>query len=303
MIQISEKPENNREIIEKSIKKYGYTPDHNFDWFINFNDIGNPKAALDKEYVIFCYFNNQKNIWAICSDPIAPQKIKIEFLANLINYLLSKNPNKIFFLDVREEIKKFCEQKYKNLYIFNYELIWPILNMKKFDPLLGGSHLKSIRNAKNKFYKEHNIEILPVKSVEKNGLHHIVEMWHKQRLNAGIEELYANKYHNLINNNFSGCKSARVMKADNKLVGFNAGWDTPNTPGDYSAVVGIHDFTIKDLGVVLLLEDLEWIKKAGYKTCDLGGSEEGGPLKFKMQFRPERIYKTYSFILHVAPSM
>ena len=168
--------------------------------------------------------------------------------------------------------------------------------MEKFDLELPGKHFKSVRNAKNKFYKEHLVEMISAISVNKQDLHNIVDRWHKQRLFSKIPELYPGRYHNLINADFTGTDSARVMLVDKKTVGFNAGWKTTNNEIEWSACVGIHDFSIKDLGVALLLEDLEWIKKSGYKTCDLGGSEPNA-LKFKMQFLPEKTYKTYTFYL------
>lgn len=88
------------------------------------------------------------------------------------------------------------------------------------------------------------------------------------------------------------------MIVDGKVVGFNAGWETPNNPKEWSAAIGLHDFSIKDLGIALLMEDLRWIKDAGYKTCDLEGSDPPA-LRFKTQFFPagHKSYKTYTFWL------
>ena len=102
----------------------------------------------------------------------------------------------------------------------------------------------------------------------------------------------------MIDNNFLGCKIARVLIVDETLVGFNAGWETPNDPSQWSASIGIHDYSVKDLGIVLMHEDLAWIKDAGYVTTDLEGSEEK-PLKFKTQFFERwSEYKTFTFYVN-----
>jgi len=294
-MRIIENPQTENVLIKEIIKKHGHTPDHNFDWLMYCADEGKPKIAIfEEKYLIWCFVNEQE--WIIYTDPIAPVEIHQKLINELINYLISENNNKILFLDVREHINNFYKEKYSKNYLLDYELVWPILNMENFDLLLPGGHFKSIRNAKNKFFKENKVEIAPALSIDKNDLHKIVDRWQKHRLEAGIKEIFPNRYHKMIDNNFLGVKSARVMAVNKKNVGFNAGWETPNVAGDFSAAVGIHDFSIKDLGLILLLEDLEWIKKAGYKTCDLEGSENTA-LKFKTQFLPEKKYETYTFYL------
>ena len=61
-------------------------------------------------------------------------------------------------------------------------------------------------------------------------------------------------------------------------------------------MIGIHDYSLTDLGLMLWLEDLEWIKNASYKELDMQGSEGGG-LKFKMQFNPTIERKTDTFCI------
>ena len=299
-MRIIENPKKEEKLVRKIIEKHGHTPDHNFDWFMYCADEGNPQIAVFEDKYLILGFANKKE-WIIFSDPVAPTEIHRNLVDEIVEYLLGKNTEKIYFLDTRESINSFCKEKYFPYYVFDYELTWPVFNMEKFNPLLPGGHFKSIRNAKNKFYKENEVKIVPTSSVNQNDLHEIVDRWKEHRARAGIEEIFQNRYHKMIDNNFAGTKSARVMVVNDHAVGFNAGWKTPNTPNDYSAAIGIHDFSVKDLGLALLLEDLEWVKKAGYKTCDLEGSDPA-PLKFKMQFLPEKIYKTYSFYLKATGS-
>lgn len=74
------------------------------------------------------------------------------------------------------------------------------------------------------------------------------------------------------------------MVVDGRPVGFNAGYEVPNHPGSFTSIIGIHDYSLKDLGTVLWLEDLEWIKNAGYREFDMQGSEYEWEIKQKTQF-------------------
>ncbi len=298
MIKIIEDPEAERNLIESSVKKYGSTPDHNFDWFLYCVEGAKPRGFYREDgSCILAFYSPDSNEWALFSDPIAPPNAHGEIIKETVDFIFNQNNvSKISFLDVREPILKFIEFSSLGDCEVDYELVWPVLNMDKFDPDLPGGHFKTIRNAKNKFYREHKVEIVEARFVDKNLLYGLVDRWNKNRIKADIQELFPNRYRRIIDGGFRGMASARAMMIDGALVGFNAGWETPNTPGDYSAAVGIHDFSAKDLGLALLIEDLEWIKKAGYRTCDLEGSEPEA-LKFKMQFLPERTYKTYTFYL------
>ena len=296
-MRIIENPLEERELIEAAIKKYGYTPDHNFDWLMYCSDEGNPRAAVWKDgYAVWCYQNS--NNWIVVSDPIAPADKHKEILDEFIKTIFSLGGRSIIFLDLRDEVNNIVKSSYSDDYKFDYDIIWPVVDMSKFDSDLAGGHFKEIRNALNKFNREHKVEIKKANSVDKNYLHGIVDRWLDNRTKAGIEELFSGRYHNMIDGNFRGTGSARVMFVDGKAVGFNAGWETPNNSNEWSAAIGLHDFSIQDLGLALLMEDLVWIKNAGYKTCDLEGSDPQA-LRFKTQFFPAgyNSYKTYTFWL------
>ena len=85
------------------------------------------------------------------------------------------------------------------------------------------------------------------------------------------------------------------MVADGKPVGFNAGYEVVNRPGRFAGVIGIHDYSIKDLGTILWLEDLGWIKNSGYKELDMQGNEYEWELKQKTQFGAVIERKTDTF--------
>lgn len=284
-----------RKEIEAAIKKYGFAPEHNVDCFLYASESYQKPIFINWPDGTGLLTHKEDKDWYTFSEPIAPTNLRgqrvVEFSASALNQSGIKKVVTESRVDTRKEILKSLPSIYKARSI-NYTLNWPVMNMEKFDPTLPGGHFKSLRNAKNKFYKEHEVEVKEAKSIKKELLHEAVNIWVKLRKHS--DRAYKHSYINAINAGFVGLKSARAMIVDGKPVGFNAGWDIPNS-NMYYAGIGIHDYSVQDLGLMLYLEDLEWIKKAGYKIADMGGVEKGGPLNFKSQFLPESWYKTFVF--------
>jgi hypothetical protein len=111
--------------------------------------------------------------------------------------------------------------------------------------------------------------------------------------NAG-DRAYPHAYHAIIDGKFAGTRSARAFVVDGQIAGLNAGWDMPGKPGYYYGAIGLHDYSFKDLGQVLFLEDVLWIKDARYTYVDMAGGEKA-LTGFKNQFLPEFSYKTFVF--------
>ena len=86
------------------------------------------------------------------------------------------------------------------------------------------------------------------------------------------------------------------MVVDGRPIGFNAGYEVPNMPDRFAGIIGIHDYSFKDLGTILWLEDLDWIKKnTKYKIYDMQGDEGGGlDSKIRIGGRIERKTDTFS---------
>ncbi|HAU07972.1 MAG TPA: hypothetical protein DCS06_03280 [Candidatus Yanofskybacteria bacterium] len=295
-VRIIDNVEEERELIESSISKFGYSPDHNFDWLKSCSNDGSPAFVVwkDGEGVWF-YVNKKTNQHVIVADPIAPTNVQDKILKELCDYVLGQSMT-IYFLDVRESVQDFAIKNYRDKFKPDYEIVWPVVDMATWNPELPGSHFKELRNALSKFNREHAVKISETSELSKKDLHDIVDRWFASRARVGIAVL-PERYHDMIDNNFGGTKSSRVMIVDNKPVGFNAGWETSNNPSEWSASIGIHDYSIKDLGVALLYEDLVWIKNAGYKSCDLEGSDSQA-LRFKTQFFNKfETYKTYTFYI------
>jgi len=287
--------------IEACIKKYGHTSDHNLDWFL--------ECVISKDgKAVFVEFDDGAGLlthkyekkWSIWSDPLSSKSQAVDKILEFSEFALTKPIKDVWCIDVSDDIKLSLE-KNDNLKIGEtyYSLQWPVLDVEKYDPGLSGGHFKEMRNAKNKFYREHGVEILETSKVEKQYLHEIVDKWKANILTReDLVDIYELKYHNTIDNNFRGFLTARVLMVDGRSVGFNAGYEVPNHSGRFAGIIGIHDYSLKDLGTVLWLEDLEWIKRAGYKELDMQGSEDDGGLKLKLQFgaKIERKTDTFSII-------
>ncbi|TSC78511.1 MAG: hypothetical protein G01um101433_176 [Parcubacteria group bacterium Gr01-1014_33] len=284
----------NRPLLEESVSSFGYAPEHNIDWY----EYG---AKQDQKTVFVRWQDGTglltykgKNVWHIFSEPLAPPgkrgKRIVEFCLHVVSKLLAKKVVVEVSASTRQEVRGLLPDSLRACAV-NYILVWPVMNMENFDVALPGGHWKSIRNARNQFYREHQVRIDDAANIDKEMLHAIVDAWSGKRRQHDRSHPYP--YHNLINAHFRGTKSTRCLIVDGRPVGFNAGWEIPNSYGYYGGV-GTHDYSIKDFGVMLYLEDLEWIKLMGWKTAEMGGSYKDA-IHFKNQFLPESWYKDYSF--------
>jgi hypothetical protein len=294
-MKIYEDIESERDRIQNCIKKYGWTSDHNLDWFLD-------GAIKEGAHPLFVEFDDGTGILAhrypdsarIWSDPLCNKADAAQRIREFSDYIFSLRIKEVWCDDVLDtiypELVKSKDLKVGDIY---YSLFWPVLDIAKYDAMLPGGDFKEMRNAKSKFYREHKLESIDASHFKKEDLFAIVENWKKAI--EGREDIYDLKYHRAIENNFQGFSTSRVLVVDGIPVGFNAGYLVPNNPGRFAGVVGLHDYSIKDLGIILWLEDLEWVKNAGYKEMDLQGTEDNQELKFKMQFNPTIERKTDCF--------
>ena len=86
---------------------------------------------------------------------------------------------------------------------------------------------------------------------------------------------------------------AKTLYVNGKPATITAGWKIPNSNYYYSAI-GIVDYSYVGLGEIANIDDLNRLKREGYKCVDFGGSDRV-LLRFKKKFKPEKIYKTYIF--------
>lgn len=288
--------ESERDRIQSCISKFGWTSDHNLDWFI---DTGISKTSRP----IFAEFSDGTGLlahdygeeWWIWSDPLSPKELGADKILEFCDHAFESKVGKIWCVDVSDNIHSALLKK-NNVDDVDYSLYWPVLNLENYDPLLPGNDFKEMRNARNKFYREHRVEIVEPGKVTKEDLHGIIDSWkNNASLKQSAEDIFDLKYHNAVDNNFKAFAVARVLVVDGRPAGFNAGYGVLNYPERFAGIIGIHDYSLNDLGAVLWLEDLAWVKNAGYKEMDMQGSEDDGGLKLKLRFGAQIERKTDTF--------
>lgn len=276
-----------REKIQNCIRKFGWTSDHNLDWFAD--------CILSKDgKPIFVEFSDgtgllthkYKNMWRIWSDPLCKKSFAVDKILEFAEQVLDDEVKEVWCDDVSDNIRPaLIKNNRLTIGEIYYSLLWPILDMEKYDPNIPGRHFKEVRNARNKLYREHKVQILSPSEIKKEELHDIFYKWENAiSEKQDKEDIFNLKYHNAVEDNFRAFSTARVLVVDGRPVGINAGYKVPNAPDRFAGIIGIHDYSLNDLGPILWLEDLGWIKNAGYKIYDMQGSEDDGGLKFKMQF-------------------
>lgn len=292
--------ESERDRIQSCINKFGWTSDHNLDWWtcVIISPDGVPVfVEFDDGTGLLAHKYSDK--WRIWSDPLSDKNVAVDKIREFSRFILNGNVKEVWCDDVSDkiypELKKIGSFRLNKIY---YSLLWPVMDLVNYNPMLSGGRFKDIRNAKNKFYREHRVSIVEANKIDKKELYRIIDDWKRLCGESEKGDVYDLRYRLIVNNGFRGFNTARVMLVDNQPVGFNAGYEVPNEPGRFAGVIGIHDYSIKEIGLIMYLEDIEWMKNAGYKFYDMQGSADDGGLKFKMQFNPviERKTDTFSII-------
>lgn len=285
--------------VEASIKKFGWTAEHNYFWYQYYQHYYNPPqhnifVEGDNGALLTAYDEIDKNYFVVF-DPVAAPEHRASLLAEYIDHIFSNTPaEKVWFqleLPTRRELIHILPVQYRCCRIY-YTLTWPIYDLQKFDPSLPGGENKTLRKEMHKFYREHNVIVQDAKTfADLDALHAVVDGWKKNRMRHDTP--MTDVYHQVIKGKFEGMDEARVFIVDDKPVGFNAGWKIPNSERFYGGI-GIHDYSVDDLGTMLYLEDLVWLKNQGYREADMGGTEVSA-LPFKKKFGPTAFYKSAIF--------
>jgi hypothetical protein len=284
--------------IEKAIKKYGYAPEHNFWWYKSQEgeNSKNVYVAFNDGTGLLTIEERDKKKSAIFSSPVAPPLKRVSIILEYLEYIFRFSAVQKVTLELETALyKKFIDKlpSCVKARTINYTLTWPIYNLKNFNLALSGKHWKTLRKERNRFYQNHRISVSDAKTYkDKEVLRLMINEWRKKR--GGHDRTYFLPYHNfIINENFTGALEARLFLVDGKAVGINAGWLVPNSNRFYGAI-GIHDYSIPDLGDMLYLEDLAWLKTHGYTEADMGGGEDA-LTNFKNKFQPKSFYQTHVF--------
>lgn len=283
--------------IEKAIKKYGYAPEHNF-WWYQFQAEKNSKnvyVACDDGMGLLTIEERDKKRSTIFSSPIAPPLRRVSIIIEYLEHIFQSSEIQKVTLELETVLyKEFLDKLPSHIKAraINYTLTWPIYDLKVFDLALSGRRWKTLRKEKNKFYQNHRVSVVDAQTYkDKGALHLIINEWRKKR--GGHDRTHFFPYHNFIDGNCIGAAEERVFVVDGKAVGINAGWLIPNSSRFYGAV-GIHNYSLPDLGDILYLEDLVWLKMHGYVEADMGGGEDA-LTDFKNKFQPKSFYKTHIF--------
>jgi hypothetical protein len=284
-----------RRKIESSIKKHGFFAEHNYVHFSNQKD----KYSEN----VFAPFENKRSIlalkytddeWELFPEIIAPKEDRIDILDSFLDHIFRKENAKKISVEVTSPTRKEILQKLKTKYHLcrlNYSLVWPVFNMKTWDPSLPGKNFKKVRNLINRFKRFHDYEVVDSVKIDKDRLKGLVDRWINIRL--ANDRVYKAPLYNLIENKFKGCDFARSVLVDDEPCTITAGWKIPNSNNYYSAI-GVLNYKHKGLGEFANVDDLRFLQKKGFDHVDFGGSDEY-LLDFKKKFGPEHTYKTHIF--------
>jgi hypothetical protein len=294
-------------VIETAIQRFGFAPEHNYWWYQYYQHYYHPPQknifVAGDMGALFTAFDEVDKTYFVVFDPMAAVEQRVPLLIEYISWIFSNtDTDKIWFqLDrsSRRELLKAMPAAYRSCPIY-YTLTWPIYQLEKFDPALTGGHYKTLRKEMHRFYRDHAVTVADAKTFpDTTSLHAVVDGWKKSRTNR--DRGMTGVYHQMIDGKFMGTDEARVFIVNGKPVGFNAGWMMPNRDRFYGAV-GIHDYSIDNLGAMLYLEDLVWLKQRGYREVDMGGSEKSN-LAFKNKFCPNDYYQAdiFSVVKRTAP--
>lgn len=281
------------------IDKYGHFAEHNFLHYTYCESPDTRNVFIDcgKGRGILMHHNRKKNLWKLfpCG-VLAPEKERTGLLLKAAEMILKEKKASKLVVEVSEEMRKelmgvLSRPNGMRACTYTYTLHWPLFNMKAWDPSLKGSRMKKLRNIRNRFYKRNSITVKDSTKVPKEELKKILLNWADRRtVNDHVNKIY---YQNIINNGFEGIDFAKTIFVNGQPATITAGWKIPNTKNYYSAI-GIVDYSCPGLGEIANLEDLAMLKKSGFDYVDFGGSD-AALLGFKKKFRPEKIYKTYTF--------
>lgn len=285
-----------RPLIEQAIKNFGWAPEHNMEWFL--------VNAETSEKPVYSHWPDGSGLmtlkadreWYTFSEPLAPRELAASRIREFTETVFNEYLTEEVIIETEESVKSEIEKSIPR--VFSVEpadctLIWPVVNLESLPGDLSGGGLKGLRNIRSRFYREYSIEVGEASEANKQDFYNIINTWSKNRTSK--DEVWPQTYINLVNNNFLGTQRAAIFVINNKPVGFVAGWEIPNKPGYFYNGVVIHDYSFRDLGLFMYVENILEVKKLGYKYFDLGGVEEGGPLEFKRRFKPEYEYQTQIF--------
>lgn len=285
----------NYSIIESSIKKFGFEPEHNLHYFMNNEEPKTKNAIIDFGDSTIMLTNFGKDCARLFpSGILGPRKVHARMMLDFFNYSFKNKKTSEILAEISEDdYEEFKKIIPKNICLADapYIYYWPIVNLKEFDMELKGSRFYELRKIKYSFMKKNRIEFHDAKYIEKGILKEVLHQWEKSR--KGKDDAISHEYNRWLETNFLGADYAKCAYVNGFPSAILCGWNIPNSNSFYLAVV-LHNYMASNIGEILYLECFKELKSMGFGYCNLGGSDEN-LLKFKKKFLPEIVYKTVEF--------
>src|SRR3989344_3370741 len=272
----------NCDAVRKIIEKQGHGPEHNFYHYMNVGAMYESCVfpIFEGKYGILG-FVDKGDIWCY-TDPLAPEEKRLAFFAEFVRWAFKDGAKKVR-AEISEELWRMAKALKEYRFVKpSYIYYCPVYDLKRWDPALPGTAMKKLRNLRNAFQRNHKIEIVGKDAVSRRDILNILDRWKKHR--QASDRAKQEHYVSAVNNGFLGYDSVRFIVVDGVVHAMNGGWKIPNSNNFYSQL-GIQDYAVDDMGEFSYLEDLAFLKSAGYDFADFGG---GGKelTKFKQKFRP-----------------
>lgn len=278
---------------KKIVSAHGHHAEHNFYHFLNMRNMFDSGVfpVFEGKYGIMAFWDKD-SLWCY-SDPVAPEDKCLEIFMEFLEWGFGQGAKKVraeisetLWRAVTKEIAANGYRAIKPSYVY----VWPVFDLRKWDPKLSGTIFKKLRNIKNSFQHK-NIRILQKDDISKNDLLEMIKRWKKLR--QGNDRTHMEHYASSVETGFIGYDSVRIIEIDGQVRGINGGWKIPNNKSFYSQL-GLHDYSLPNLGDFCYIEDLTFLKTAGYDFADFGGSTPE-MMRFKRKFMPAYEYKTVEF--------
>lgn len=282
--------------IRTSLANFGFAPEHAYDSFVDAAEEGwfGSYFINDAGHGVMAYYIKKDNEWTVLCDPVAPESGRAEILASFLHFALVTLQAGAVYVQCLSQTRKILTKLVPSSILLrrtSEKLFWPVLDLKTYDPTLADPRMKPLRNVRNRFTREHSLELSLPAAVPKDSLHVVVDLWKKNR--PAKHRAYAAEYHTLIDEEFRGTEEALVFVVDGKPEAISAGWPIPNSEGFYHSIA-LHTYAHWGLGEMLMLKSLEDLRKTKYEFVNLGGSD-ANLLAFKKKFGNTEIYTTEYF--------
>ena len=287
------KPVNNA-AVKRIFELQGWETEHNFYHYMN-TGVSHESCffpVFEGKYGIMA-FENKGVMWCY-TDSLAPKNKALKFFMEFLEWAFEQGAKKVR-AEIREELWKAVV---KNVKTGGYRAIkpsyvysWPVYDLKAWDPNLSGAAFKKLRNIRNRFQQNYKINILGREETSKNDILRVFKRWEERR--KGDDKTHMECYKAPVKNGFVGYDSVRLIEIDGRICAINGGWKIPNSNIFYSQL-GLHHYSMPNLGDFCYIEDLTFLKESGYEFANFGGSTPA-MMVFKNKFFPTYVYKTIEF--------